>query len=57
MTNERFERLFKTTDQYDNYIRMGKTDEWIFTFFANCYKRETVQEWFMFYKMAVGDNG
>lgn len=55
MINKRFELLFRTTDQYDSYIRMGKTDEWIFTFFAGCYKREVVEEWFTFYKMAVGE--
>lgn len=53
LNRDRFEKLFRETDQYDSFIRMGYSDDKIFLFFGGAYKNETVSEWFYFYKRCM----
>lgn len=51
----KFEKIFKFTSSYDNYLNTGRTDDWIFLYYGldGGYKRESVNEAWEFYKKSI----
>ena len=51
----KFEKIFKFSRTYDDYLSSGKTDDWIFLYYDldAGYKRESVNEAWEFYKKSI----